>query len=219
MVVQGAGTFLLQRIYTCDKYEKMAGNKWDDHFTRRAREEKWRARSVYKLEEIDRKFHLIRRGDRILDLGCSPGSWSQYALKKVGPGGRVSGLDLTRPADFPSKNFSFIHGDIFSFDLSDLVQQVGPRNAVISDMAPQTSGIRAADTGRSLELARRALDIAIVLLKGSGNFVCKILEGEDLKPFRNRVGQYFRQVRPFRPAAVRKRSREVYVIGLGYRSK
>jgi len=194
----------------------MSGNKWDDHYARRAREEKWRARSVYKLQEIDAKFHLIRRGDRILDLGCYPGSWSQYGLKTSGPGGHVVGVDLLRPDDLPHEFFRFIQGDVLTLDIGGLVGEVGAVDVVMSDMAPSTSGARGVDADRSMELARRALEIAEGLLKPGGNFLCKILEGEDLRPLRDRMGRCFKKVRPFRPAAVRKRSREVYVIGLSF---
>jgi 23S rRNA (uridine2552-2'-O)-methyltransferase len=194
----------------------MPGNKWDDHYARRAREEKWRARSVYKLQEIDAKFHLIRRGQRVLDLGCYPGSWSQYGLNVVGRDGLVVGVDLIRPDDLPYENFRFVQADVLTFDIAGLLGAAGPMDVVMSDMAPGTSGARDVDAERSMELARRALDIAERLLQPSGNFLCKILEGEDLKPFRNRMAGCFKRVKPFRPAAIRKRSREVYMVGLDF---
>ncbi|MBW1797543.1 MAG: RlmE family RNA methyltransferase [Deltaproteobacteria bacterium] len=194
----------------------MKKNRWDDHYARRARDEKWLARSVYKLEEIDKKFKLILKGDRLLDLGCYPGSWSQYGIKTVGPQGEVVGIDLTRPDRLSFSNFKFIKGDVFSLDLDRLVREVGPRAAVISDMAPQTTGIKLTDESRSMSLAKRAAEIALVLLKKKGHFVCKVFEGEDLNPFRTEISVHFVQVRVFRPKAVRKGSREVYLVGLEF---
>ncbi len=208
----------MQRGYICDKNEKMKKNRWDDHYARRARDEKWLARSIYKLQEIDKKFRLIHKGDRLLDLGCYPGSWSQYGIKMVGPKGDVVGIDLTRTDRLLFPNFKFIKGDVLSLDLDRLVREVGPRDAVISDMAPQTTGIRLTDESRSLSLAKRAAEIALVLLTKKGRFVCKVFEGEDLKPLRTEISLHFRQVRVFRPQAVRKGSREVYLLGLEFRN-
>jgi len=191
------------------------GGKWEDHYTRRARDEKWLARSVYKLQEIDKKFRLIRTGSRLLDLGAYPGSWSQYSLKKVGPKGEVVGIDLQAPGQVSAPNFRFIKGDILTLDVGWLYQQIGERDAVLSDLAPKTTGIQVADISRSEALAGRALEIALALLKVQGHFLCKIFEGEDLKTFRTDLSQAFKQVRTVRPQAVRKRSREVYLLGLG----
>lgn len=190
------------------------GNKWDDHYALRARKEQWLARSVYKLEEIDKKHKLIRPGDGILDLGCYPGSWSQYCLKKVGPKGDVVGLDLKEPDRLSAPNFRFIQADILTLNLESLVHDIGPRDGVLSDLAPQTSGIGVTDAARSLRLAEGALRIALAVLRRGGNFLCKVFEGEDLQSFRKEVLQCFRQSRTVRPAAVRKASREVYLLGL-----
>ena len=143
----------------------MMANKWDDHYARRARDEKWLARSVYKLQEIDTKYRLLRKGDRLLDLGCYPGSWSQYGIKRVGHEGEVVGIDLTRPDRISSPNFIFIQDDVLTIDIEWLTQEVGPRDIVMSDLAPQTTGIRWTDESRSISLARKAFDIALVLLK------------------------------------------------------
>jgi len=191
------------------------GDGWEDHYTRRAREEKWLARSVYKLQEIDRKHHLIRPGDRLLDLGCFPGSWSQYAIKRVGPRGEVVGFDLQEPDRLSAPNFRFVKGDVFALDLERLKEEIGPRDVVLSDMAPQTTGIRVADASRSVALARMALNIAAVLLRKGGRFLCKVFEGEDLKGLREEFSPHFKKIRTLRPAAVRKGSREVYLLGLG----
>jgi 23S rRNA (uridine2552-2'-O)-methyltransferase len=160
----------------------MNANRWDDHYARRARDEKWLARSVYKLKEIDKKFGLIRKGNHVLDLGCYPGSWSQYGIEKVGPKGEVAGIDLSRPVHVSSPRFRFIQTDVLTLDVEWLIRELAPRDVVMSDLAPQTTGIRSTDASRSMELASRALEIALALLKGKGRFVCKIFEGGILAP-------------------------------------
>ena len=194
----------------------MKQNRWDDHYARLAKKEKWLARSVYKLQEIDNKFKLIRKGNRLLDLGCYPGSWTQYALKMAGNQGDVVGIDLSKPDHRLSSSFRFIQADVMSLEPQWLTREISPRDVVISDLAPSTTGISATDTSRSITLARKALEIACTLLKRNGSFVCKILEGEDIKGFKAEVSENFSQVRLFRPKATRKRSREVYLVGQGF---
>ena len=185
---------------------------WEDHYTRRAREEQWLARSVYKLEEIDRKGHLIHTGDRVLDLGCYPGSWSQYTVSKVGPSGGVIGLDLKKPDRFSSPRFRFIQANILTLDVEWLRKQVGTRELVMSDLAPATSGIRVTDTSRSLELAQRALEVALAVLGKGGHFLCKVFEGPEVKAFRIELARHFDRVQTLRPSAVRKASKEIYLL-------
>jgi 23S rRNA (uridine2552-2'-O)-methyltransferase len=194
----------------------MKGNPWDDHYARKARQEEWLARSVYKLEEIDKRFQLIRKGDRILDLGCHPGSWSQYASLKTGAKGEVVGVDLTPLEGFSVANFRFIQADVFTLDPAWLVAEIGPRDVVMSDLAPKTTGSASTDVSRSIGLARRALELATGLLKTGGHFVCKVFEGEDFGLFRKEVASRFERTKPFRPPAIRKRSREVYIVGKGF---
>jgi len=189
-------------------------NKWEDHYTRRARQEKWLARSVYKLEEIDRKYKLIRQGGRILDLGCYPGSWSQYCISKAAPGGEVVGVDLREPENLRSEGFRFIKADVLSLDIEWLFGEIGRRDVVLSDLAPSTSGIAVADVSRSLELARRALAIGLSVLRKKGHFLCKVFEGEGAQDLRREISSRFDQMRIVRPSAVRKASREMYFLGL-----
>jgi 23S rRNA (uridine2552-2'-O)-methyltransferase len=194
----------------------MTKNRWDDYYARRASEEKWLARSVYKLQEIDKKWKLIRSGDKLLDLGCYPGSWSQYGLKKVGPKGEVVGIDLNLPERLFAPNFRFIKADVLNIDIEWLTREVEPRDLVMSDLAPQTTGITSTDTSRSMSLATSAFEIALALLRTKGHFVCKFFEGEELKAFRTKAKGHFDQVRLFRPQATRKRSREVYLVGVDF---
>lgn len=192
------------------------GNTWKDHYTIRAREEKWLARSVYKLEEIDKKYKIIHKNNEILDLGCYPGSWSQYCVKKVGPGGKVVGLDLKSVDHFSAPNFRCIEADIFSLNIGWLIKNIGNKHVILSDMAPKTTGIRPADTSQSLLLAEKALEIALMMLKNNGHFLCKVFEGEGFKAFRHKASGHFKQMRIVRPAAVRKGSREVFLLGLKF---
>ena len=195
----------------------MTANRWDDHYARRARDEKWLARSVYKLQEIDKKFRLIHKGDRVLDLGCYPGSWSQYCLRIAGPTGDVAGIDLEPPEKIiPFPNFTFIRGDVFKMDPAWIKGEIGQRDTVISDMAPKTTGVKTTDAARSIALAEKALEIARAVLKVKGRLVCKVLEGEDFKSFKDEVGIHFRKTGLLRPKATRKRSSEVYIIGMDF---
>jgi len=195
---------------------KARTNRWDDHFARQARSENWAARSVYKLEEIDLRFKILKQGDRVLDLGCFPGSWSQYALKKVGSPGRVVGVDTRGPLELPYDNFTFIKQDVFDLDPYRLAAESGKVDVVLSDMAPSTTGIRNTDAARSMELALRALEISMKVLSNRGRMVCKAFEGEDIGRLRNMAAAGFRDLRLLRPTATRKRSRELYLIGINF---
>ncbi len=207
----------MQRPGHCATYLSMGKNRWEDHYTRRARQENWLARSVYKLREMDQRFNLIRAGDRLLDLGCYPGSWSQYGIEKVGVQGEVVGVDIRRPVGLRAANFRFIEADVLAVDGDRLKESVGPRNAVLSDLAPRTTGIAAADVARSMVLASKALEIAAALLVAGGHFVCKVFESEDLISYRREAAARFHRIRLFRPQAIRKRSREIYLIALGFK--
>ena len=193
----------------------MRRNRWQDHYALQAKQEGWRARSVFKLAEIDSRYRLLRPGDRVLDLGCYPGSWSQYCLKKVGAKGKVVGLDLTQPESLNGTNFEFIKADVLRVDLNWLREQIGPMNIVLSDLAPRTTGVKSTDSARSMELARRAFEISLCLLQHKGAFVCKVFEGQDLKGFRSEISKNFTTLRAIRPKAVRKGSREIYLIAQG----
>ena len=193
--------------------------RWADHYTQRAKDEKWLARSVCKLEEIDKKYHLINKRHKILDLGCYPGSWSQYCLQKVGPEGEVIGIDLKKPEKLASPNFRFIEGDILMMNFHrNGPMEITPRDMILSDMAPQTSGMRISDASRSLELGQKAFKIACLLLRNKGHFLCKLFENEDINHFRKQISDHFEQVFLIRPKAVRKGSREIYILGLYFKN-
>ena len=183
-----------------------------DHFARRAKREGNAARSYYKLEEIDKKSNIIRPGTRVLDLGCSPGSWMQYTARQVGEKGQVLGYDLkpvetTLPAHAEARV-----GDIYEISLEELG---GLFHVIVSDMAPSTTGNRATDHLRSAALVERALDIADSFLKTGGSVVAKLLEGGEIEALVKRMRQSYKKVERHRPKATRKESTEVFLVGIG----
>ncbi len=189
--------------------------QWQDHYTRRAKKENYPARSVYKLDEIQNKHRIIGKGDRILDLGCAPGSWLKFAAEQTGPGGRVVGVDLKPVTEQLPGNVTTIVGDIYEV-AQNPEEALGSRFAVVlSDMAPQTTGHKFSDAVRSFELCRTALAMADALLKPGGHFVCKIFQGEDFKAFCDDVKMRFDRMQIFKPQSSRKASREIFIIGLG----
>jgi len=197
------------------KRSNRKANPWEDHYTRKAREEHYPARSVYKLKEIQRKFRIIQRGDKILDLGCAPGSWLLYAASVTGEKGRVLGIDLAPVSTALPAHVTAFTGDIFHLD-EPLAASVGSGfDVVLSDMAPATTGNKRVDAARSFALCQRALELALELLLPGGRFVCKIFQGEDFKTLADQVKKHFDQLQIFKPESSRKASKEIFVIGLG----
>ena len=190
-----------------------------DHYSKRARAERYPARSIYKLEEIDRRVRLIRPGFSVLDLGAAPGSWTLYASKKVGPKGRVVAVDRAALTVGTPANVVYVQADALAIDPPALLAEVGGNgfDAVISDMAPRTSGHRFVDQSRSVELFSRAVELAGALCRPGGNFVGKIFQGGEFETARGSLRELFGQVRVIRPASVRSESYEVYLVGLGRR--
>jgi 23S rRNA (uridine2552-2'-O)-methyltransferase len=195
------------------------GNRREDHFSRRARREKYPARSVYKLQEIQHKFKIIHRGDRVLDLGCSPGSWLLYAARATGERGRIVGIDLN-PVSIPLPDHATVHvGDVQSSDDLPTAFFEAPFQVVLSDMAPSTTGQRDTDAARSYRLCRSALALARRVLMPGGHFVCKIFQGPDFQDFHQRVKENFKTTKVYKPQSSRKASKEIFVIGLGFQKR
>lgn len=193
---------------------KRSKNKWSDHYTLRARKENYAARSVYKLAEIQKKHRLITPGKAVLDLGCAPGSWLQFAAEQTGPRGRVVGIDLKPVKIALPAHVQIITGDIYELG-PEAGQALGSFDVVLSDMAPATTGHKFSDAVRSFDLCRAALATAEQVLKPGGHFVCKIFQGEDFKPFCDQVKDKFNRMQIFKPQSSRKASREIFIIGLG----
>lgn len=188
-------------------------NQWTDHLTRQALKDRYPARSVYKLMEIQKKFKIMKKGDHVLDLGCAPGSWLMYAAESVGENGSAAGIDLKDVSVSLPPNAAAFVGDIFEMDDTEWAQKI--YNVVLSDMAPATTGRKEADAARSFELSLTALEKANSLLVPDGNFVCKIFQGSDFKIFEQKVKSNFKQHKIFKPESCRKSSKEIYIIGTG----
>lgn len=197
---------------------KTAGLNWEDHLTRQARAENYPARSVYKLKEIQQKFHIIKKEDIVLDLGCAPGSWLLYASSQTGPKGRVYGIDIqTVEIDLPS-NVTVVQQDILEMGEDPFLKQVSGCHVILSDMAPATTGRKDVDAFRSFELCRMALEVSDRFLAEKGHFVCKIFQGNEFSQFEKQVKQRFAECRIFKPESCRKQSKEIYIIAKHKRS-
>jgi 23S rRNA (uridine2552-2'-O)-methyltransferase len=185
-----------------------------DHFGDRAKREGFPARSVYKLQEIDRRVQLLKRGQRVLDLGAAPGSWTLYAADRVGREGKVVAIDLNPPRVGLPPQASFQTIDVFQLDARAQLEQAG-FDIVLSDMAPHTSGQRHRDQFGSYELYMRALEIARDALVPGGAFVGKIFQGPELEQARAATRAQFGTVRIIKPDASRSESFEIFLVGLG----
>jgi 23S rRNA (uridine2552-2'-O)-methyltransferase len=199
------------------KRAQQKANPWADHYTHKAKKDKFPARSVYKLQEMQRKFRLIRRCDRVLDLGCAPGSWLKYTAEQVGNKGQVVGVDLKPVSISLPAHVRVLTGDVFK--MADELARAGGAgyNLVLSDMAPDTTGNKSIDAARSFELCCQALTLAQKLLLPQGRFVCKIFQGEDFNHFLEMVKTTFKTNKIFKPKSSRKASREIYIVGFNRR--
>lgn len=188
-----------------------------DEYYRKAKREHYRSRAVYKLKQIDYKYDLIQPGDTVMDLGASPGGWSQVAAELVGAEGKVVAADMDRMA--PIEGVEFVRGDIREKAVVDRILELLPEgvDVVISDMSPDISGNYPYDHARSIELCEHALRFAEEVLKDEGNFLCKMFSGDMSKGFVGRVRRSFDETHVEHPRASRAASSEVYVVGLGFR--
>ena len=197
----------------------MTRHRPPDHYTRRAHDLSYPARSVFKLEEIDGRIGMLGSGDRVVDLGCSPGSWLSYASRRVGPKGTVFAVDLDDPVIAIPSNARFLRADVLALEPAYIAAAGGPMagkvDVVLSDLAPRTSGDVLGDQERSWELFEKALGLAFALLAPSGRFLGKLFisprHAEALALMKGR----FSDVRTLRPRATRKASKEIFVAGLG----
>ena len=188
-----------------------------DGRTREARKRGYPARSVFKLQEIDRRFHLLKRGRTVLDLGCAPGSWSMFAAERVGPGGCVVGIDLQPCRISGGPGLHLVQGDACELDQARLAEISGgrcpPFDLVLSDMAPKTTGIRSADHLASMDLCRAALEAALTWLRPGGAMALKAFEGPELKAFEGELREAFGAVKRLKPKGTRARSVELFLVG------
>jgi 23S rRNA (uridine2552-2'-O)-methyltransferase len=190
-----------------------------DYYFHKAKSENFAARSVFKLQEIDQRYRILKSGQQILDLGAAPGSWSQFCSQKVGKQGRILGIDL-QPIKLTLPNAVFVTADMTRLDLDQLMVQEGitpPFDVVLSDMAPKTIGIKLTDQMRSLELCELALATAERFLKPGGSFVAKLFHSEDFELFRKKLRTRFGKAEILRPQSTRKESKEIFFVCKDYK--
>ena len=195
--------------------------KINDYYAKKAKKEKYPARSIYKLEEVQQKYKFLRPGDSVLDLGCYPGSWSLYASEVIGPKGVVVGVDLQQADQQVRQGGAPIHWlcqDITDPELIPIVRRIRPAfKVIISDLAPKTTGNKWADAQNSLKLVDHTLALTEVLLLARGHYVCKVFQGEDFPDFVNQVKARFNMVKVLKPKSSRVESREVFVLGMDFK--
>lgn len=188
-----------------------------DEYVLRARREGYRSRACYKLIEIDDRFRLLKPGMTVVDLGAAPGGWSQVAARKVGAEGCVIGIDILDVE--PINGVQLIQGDFTTEEaLQDLMGALEgrPVDLVISDMAPNLSGMKDIDQPRAMHLVELAVEFARSTLKNGGGFLAKCFEGEGINQVRQEIGSNFNQLSNMKPKASRGKSREIYLLGRGY---
>lgn len=198
----------------------MSANTYEkpDRWSIKARKEGYPARSVYKLEEIDAKFGLLRPGARVLDIGAAPGSWSLWILRRLAGTGFLCAVDLQElRVAAPEAGFSFVRGDLYSSEVRAAVLERGPYDLVLSDAAPATSGNGGLDSDRSEAIVEAVLDYADSTLKPGGSAVAKLFIGGGQRAILDRMRLSFASARAFKPEACRSVSFETYLIGKGFK--
>jgi len=189
--------------------------KIKDHYFHKAKKDGYAARSVYKIEEIDKKYRIIRTGNKVLDLGCSPGSWLQYASIKVGNSGHVLGVDLQPVKISLPSHVKVIQADIFEVTDEDLKIKGGKADVILSDMAPKTSGIRTTDAHRSFELNKKVLYLANEILCPEGSLLVKAFQGKLFDELCYEFKKMFTDVKLCKPKSSRSESVEIFILGRG----
>ena len=191
-------------------------NRLHDHYLLKSREDNYRSRAAYKLEELDQKYRLIKPGMKILDLGAAPGSWSQYAMRKTSGKAKIVAIDLLEIV--PIENVTVIKGDIRDEENQAKILELCPKglDLIMSDMAPDTTGVHYADTENSVILVNLALDIAERLLKPKGNFIAKVFEGGEYNSLLKRTRSMFEFAKSCNPKASLSRSRELFMVAQGF---
>jgi 23S rRNA (uridine2552-2'-O)-methyltransferase len=191
-----------------------------DQYYRKAKVDGYPSRASYKLIQLNQKNRLIKRGDRVLDLGSAPGGWSLAAGEIVGSSGKVVGVDLVESPPPRRDNIFFLVGDMMEDSTLQRIKSLSETfDVVISDASPSITGVWSRDHLLSIDLARRALEICGDLLKPGGNFVSKAFQGEELDSFHRQVKGEFEKSRRSKPGASRGESSEIYIVGLGFRGE
>jgi len=187
-----------------------------DYYYKKAKEERYRSRATYKLLQAVEKYHFIRRGDVVVDLGSAPGGWVQAARKTVGNKGFILGVDLKHVEPFPQSYVRLLVGDITDEQTLEQIKEFLPRkaDAVISDASSSISGVWEIDHARQIDLAHQALKIALEMLAPSGSFFVKVFQGDLLDDFICKVRAQFEIVRVIKPKASRAKSSEIFILGM-----
>ena len=195
----------------------MAFNR-KDGFYHKAKREGLRSRAAFKIEQLHQRHRLFKKGAGILELGAAPGGWMQIIARLVGPQGLVIGIDLLPITGLDQTPCHTIQADILAPELMEKIKAITTRkfDGVISDIAPNLSGIKMADQLRSQELTSQALELAVTFLQSGGFFLCKVFQQEGLKSFQREVGRKFKKTILTKPEASRKSSAELYLIAMGY---
>ena len=192
-----------------------------DRFYKKAKDTGFRSRAAFKILEINKKFRLFKPGMSVIDLGCWPGSWLQVIAREVGLTGRVIGVDLEVMNALPEKNVTLIRGDIRQeYTKQRLLLELGCKvDVLVSDMAPNLTGIKFQDQFNSFELAHEAFKLCRTILKEKGSFVAKIFPGEEAETFMRDLRSSFGQLKVFSPEATRKTSDELYLVATGFKNE
>ncbi|WP_422362897.1 RlmE family RNA methyltransferase [Pyruvatibacter mobilis] len=223
----GGARELKQRVRTA-RGRKTSSTLWlqrqlNDPYVAAARRDGYRSRAAYKLAEIDEKYHILKPGYRVVDLGAAPGGWTQIAVKRTGVetnrGGHVIGIDLLPIETIPGA--TLLEGDFMADDAPDRLkaEMGGPADVVMSDMAASATGHKATDHLRIMHLCELALEFAIEVLKPGGSFLAKVLQGGAEKDLMDMLRTNFKVVRHVKPKASRADSAEMYVLATGFKGR
>ncbi len=200
------------------------GSRWEmerkkDPYYKRAKADDYRSRASYKLKQLDKKYKIIRKGDTVVDLGAAPGGWSQVALEKVEDEGIVVAVDLNRIKPLPEENFYRIRGDFTKDEIQNKITKIvgGKTKVLISDASPSLTGIKDIDHLRSIDLIETVVSIGDNILEDKGNIVIKAFQGGEYKNLIDRIKKKFKVLKTTKPPSSRKKSSEMYIVGLGFK--
>ena len=189
-----------------------------DHYFFKAKKENYVSRAVYKIKEIDEKFKIFKRGFNVLDIGASPGSWTQYASEKIGLRGSITGIDI-KDIKIKLPNFNFIKEDINKINIKDFLKKYSIKskfNIILSDMAPDSTGIKVTDQYRSIELTLKALDFSSYNLIEGGTFIAKVFQSNEVINIRKEIKKSFKFNRLLKPKSSRKKSNEIFIVATNF---
>lgn len=191
-----------------------------DHYFRKAKQDNYLARSIYKLEEIDKKHSVLNVGDRVVDLGYFPGSWVQYCSRKVGAKGSVVGIDIqgVNKKLLSERNIKLFEKDIFTISELEQIEESEPFDVLLSDMAPKTTGIKSVDQDRSLALVEKVFEIMPLFLRPGGHLVIKVFESNQAQEYLRTQKTQFEEFKFLRPKSTRSTSKEFFVIAKSFKA-